>query len=125
MPTDVSGLGTGVTSIAGGGFHTCALTIGGGVKCWGANNYGQLGEGTVASRSTPLGVSGLGAGVIALAAGWDHTCAITTGGGAKCWGSNYDGQLGAMPWWLPGDVVGFEPLTPSDFTFLPMVRRTP
>ena len=93
-PVDVSGLTSGVASVSTGSFHTCAVTTPGGLKCWGRNTDGQLGDGTTTQRSTPVEVTGLTSGVSSVSAGWDHTCAMTTSGRLKCWGFNRDGQLG-------------------------------
>ena len=108
-PVDVTGLGSGVTAIATGGYFSCALTTAGGVKCWGMNVHGELGDGTTTNRSAPVDVTGLTSGVVAIAAGGSHACALTTAGGVKCWGWNEYAQLGddtATDRLTPVDVVG-------------------
>jgi alpha-tubulin suppressor-like RCC1 family protein len=64
------------------------------VKCWGANDYGQLGDGTTSNHTTPVAVTGLSSGVSAIAAGAYHTCALLTTAEVRCWGRNNLGQLG-------------------------------
>jgi alpha-tubulin suppressor-like RCC1 family protein len=106
-PVDVSGLSSGVIAIATGGFHTCILTSAGAVKCWGGNRLGQLGNGTNTDSATPVAVSGLGTGVSTIATGERHTCILTSNGRAKCWGRNFNGQLGdgtTTDRWTPVDL---------------------
>ena len=93
-PVDVSGLSSGVTAIATGKDHSCALLSSGAVKCWGANSSGRLGDGSNTASLTPVSVSTLSTGVIAIAAGEVHTCAVLNTGAVKCWGNNAYGKLG-------------------------------
>jgi predicted outer membrane repeat protein len=109
-PTEV--MANGATAITAGYLHTCALMDSGGVECWGSNVQGQLGDGTTVQSATPVAVSGMGKGVIAIAANnSSFTCAITDQGGVKCWGFNYYGALGdgtVTDRHTPVDVVGLE-----------------
>ncbi|MEW6684124.1 MAG: S8 family serine peptidase [Nitrospirota bacterium] len=93
-PVSVSNLGGAAIAIATGSFHTCALLSGGTVRCWGQNNYGQLGDGTTTNRPTPVSVSNLGGTALAITADGSHTCALLSTASVRCWGYNPWGQLG-------------------------------
>jgi len=93
-PVDIPSLTSGVITVKAGRYHTCAVTTVGGVKCWGNNAFGQLGDGTTTERPTPVDVSGLTTGVKDLALGRFHSCALMKAGGIRCWGHNDHGQLG-------------------------------
>ena len=121
-PLEVTGLRGEATAIdVGGLFHSCAVTVGGGLKCWGNNFVGSLGDGSEEDRPAPVGVledvgGSLMSGVADVASGWLFACALNTSGAVKCWGSNCCGQHGngeqdfdAHPY--PTDVSGFEPKT--------------
>ena len=93
-PVEVKELG-GVTAIAAGGFHSLALLINSTVEAWGADDKGQLGNGTFSANpsDTPVAVQGL-IGVHAIAAGETHSLAAMNGGEVEAWGSNKSGELG-------------------------------
>lgn len=90
----VEGLDSAV-DIAAGEFHTCAALADGGVRCWGSNAHGQLGQGdfSLPASNVPVDVPGI-TGAFAVAAGAGHSCALVDGGSVLCWGRNHYGQLG-------------------------------
>lgn len=94
-PVLVPGIGN-ATAATGSEDHRCALLSSGGVDCWGAEDFGELGNGITAleEASNPVAVSGLG-NAVAVSAGLDNTCALTTSGTVECWGANNWDQLGS------------------------------
>jgi len=94
-PAAVSGGLTGVTRLAAGANHTCALTGAGAVRCWGANAAGQSGTGTATTSVNAPGAAAIASGATAIAAGGGTTCASTSAGELRCWGANASGQVGA------------------------------
>ena len=106
-PSVVPNLTSSVKAVSAGAEVTCAVNGDSGALCWGHNQSCQLGDSTRTDRYAPTDVIGLGAGSVAVVAtGWGkstgrdvsgffaHTCALTSTGGAKCWGDNFYGQLG-------------------------------
>jgi alpha-tubulin suppressor-like RCC1 family protein len=100
VPVTVSGIST-ATAVSTQGMstpqtsraHACALLSNHTVRCWGANDVGQLGDGTATRRLTPVTVSGISTAT-AIDAGSSHTCALLDDGTVRCWGANDAGQLG-------------------------------
>jgi alpha-tubulin suppressor-like RCC1 family protein len=103
----------------GRGQHSCAVGAASDVRCWGWNEYGQVGTGHTAQVSVPMAVNG-GQPLVAVSAGYMHSCGLTAGGAAYCWGDNRDGQLGTgtlegslVPVAIPGRT--FRQLSAGDF----------
>jgi alpha-tubulin suppressor-like RCC1 family protein len=90
-----------VIAIAAGSYHSLALTSDGRIYSWGRYNEGQLGNNSVTNQPTPVAVdmSGALAGktVIAIAAGFYHSLALTSDGQVYSWGYDNSGQLGDDP----------------------------
>jgi alpha-tubulin suppressor-like RCC1 family protein len=87
------------TKLTTGGDHTCALLDSGLVRCWGRNDFGQLGLNTTQNLGdgeaiTEFGYVNIGGPAIRISAGKDHTCAVMATGNVRCWGRNQYGQLG-------------------------------
>ena len=93
-PTPVIGLDVDVVGLDAGGATTCAVLASGGLRCWGNNVYGQVGDGTQVARPSPVDVVGLTGPIAAVTLGSAHTCATTTAGALACWGWAYSGRLG-------------------------------
>lgn len=122
VPAQVVGLEEGIVALTAGAFHTCALADSGEILCWGDDSRHQLGfdpdtclafspYNSPSGSSLPVQVSSLTAKATALAAGSDHTCALTTTGEVMCWGYNSAGQLGdgtTESHWEPVRVVDLE-----------------
>jgi len=85
-------------SVVAGAMYSCALLDTGIVSCWGSNSQGQLGNGSRFDSSSPVSVQMTGGGpltgVVALAAGDAHACAVTEDRALWCWGDNGQGQIG-------------------------------
>src|SRR5262245_60825211 len=90
---------TGVTQLSVGGNHACARLSNGRAVCWGEGSSRQLGNGDATDSDLPVFVRNAAdtanlAGVAQVAAGILHSCAVVTGGQARCWGENGTGQIG-------------------------------
>jgi alpha-tubulin suppressor-like RCC1 family protein len=93
-PVQVLG-GITFASLSAGDAHTCGLDSSGQAYCWGNNSYGQIGDSTKTFASSPVAVhQPVGVTFAQIASGARHTCALTSGGQAYCWGYNGDGQVG-------------------------------
>lgn len=94
-PADVSGIASGAAQVDCGYWHTCArMSATNGLKCWGQNQEGQVGDRTTFQKLVPVDVYGLSSGTAQVEAGGKHTCAVLDTGLVKCWGRNFDGNLG-------------------------------
>jgi alpha-tubulin suppressor-like RCC1 family protein len=82
-----------IKGVTAGASHTCAVTDSGVGYCWGANERGQLGDGTTQGRLTPTAIVPVSAALLSIDAGFEHTCALAVDG-AYCWGLNSAGRLG-------------------------------
>ncbi|MEZ4334955.1 MAG: RCC1 repeat-containing protein [Myxococcota bacterium] len=94
VPVDVAIGSERVVALGLGSSHGCAVLENGGAKCWGRNANGQIGNGTtVGTFPSPVAVVGMST-AIAVAAGFEQTCALLADGHVGCWGLNDGGQLG-------------------------------
>lgn len=93
-PVSVSGLSSEIVSVDAGASHSCAVTAAGAVKCWGANFFGQLGDGGTDPSLVPVDVVGLSGPVVQVAVLSGATCALSASGAVQCWGGNSSGLVG-------------------------------
>lgn len=98
VAVDTSSDAVAFADVTAGGSHTCAVTTTGRAQCWGSNGRGQLGDDSRVSSDVPVSVNTAGAlantTVAGVTAGSQHSCALTVGSEATCWGANSSGQLG-------------------------------
>lgn len=94
VPVVVSGLAN-VNALAIGTSHVCALQTGGTVACWGSNAGRQFGNVNFVDPFSSIPVAATSVtGVQALAAGFQHNCALLSSGEVTCWGLSYNGEMG-------------------------------
>src|SRR3989442_1601314 len=96
VPHPVAG-GLTFVELSGGLSYTCGVTTGQGIYCWGQNVFGQLGNGSTTNSAAPVQVTASGTAPLTfttVSGGNSHTCGVTTGNEAYCWGNNFQGQLG-------------------------------
>jgi alpha-tubulin suppressor-like RCC1 family protein len=84
---------SGFLALASGGSHVCGLDPAGNASCWGANEGGQLGDGTRSDRESPVPVR-TELRLSTITAGVTHSCGLAGGGVPICWGQNLNGQIG-------------------------------
>ena len=85
-------VGVDALSVAGAGYHSCAFVTGGALMCWGENTLGEIGDGTTATRTTPVALPL--PGVTSLSVSLWTTCAVLADTTVRCWGWNGTGLLG-------------------------------
>jgi alpha-tubulin suppressor-like RCC1 family protein len=108
--------GVTLQGLSAGYRHTCGVTPLGQAWCWGQNAAGQLGNNATANRRFPVQVQQGALALLAIAAGYDHTCAVASSGAGWCWGANARGQLG--DWTTTGQLVPVAVLQPAGITFI-------
>jgi alpha-tubulin suppressor-like RCC1 family protein len=109
-PVAIPGSAVGAKGLAAGDRHTCAIFVDGMVGCWGANEHGQLGNGSTSPSGILASSAPLAFRPSRISAGIDYTCALGAAGELVCWGWNVLGQLGtgnADDSYLPVAVDGF------------------
>ena len=82
-----------VISLAAGSDQTCIVLSDGSNRCWGYNEYGQLGDGTLINRNLPVPVTGI-VNAISISNYSQHACSVLSDGTVSCWGRNLFGALG-------------------------------
>ena len=112
-PVLVAGGGLRFTSISPGAAFTCGVeTQTGAAYCWGANAFGQLGDGTTMTRLDPKRVAGGGVHFATVSSNWDASCGLETEtGAAYCWGRSYAGPARLTPTMVGSDGVRFSTIS--------------
>lgn len=114
IPLGSIATGGGVSEVAIGSSFACAILLSGQVRCWGQNDYGQLGLGDTIARassnagsvaSVPILDLGSGRSAHKISAGSGSVCVILDNGMVKCWGQNNEGQLGLGDIYNRGDAT--------------------